>query len=187
MKRIMTLSLMLIMIFSLIACSPAAKADDHVRLILPASIMGDATDEDLEAMREDEGVVEVNRKGDDGVEVVLTKESHEKTLAEMKQGVDEMVESILEGENAVTSFKQIDYKDDMSEFTVLAKKDEFSEWDTFGVIGFYMTGAIYQVFNGVPIDDVDVIVKVLDIDTKEEITRGSYKEIRDAQLEGAGE
>lgn len=181
MKRILIISLIFSLLLGLIACSPA---EEHVRLNLPAGLMGEATDEELETMRQDEGVVEVTRLADESVEVVLTKEAHQTTLDEMKQGVEEMIDSILSGQNAVTSFKEIDYSDDLSEFTILAKKDEFSEWDTFGVIGFYMSGAIYQVFNGVALDDVDVIVKVLDIDTSEEISSGSYKEIRDAQLEG---
>lgn len=181
MKRSIGLLMAIIMILSLMACSKPPSQHDHVTLTLPAEFMTEATDQDIEDMMDEDGIVDASRNEDGSVQVVLTKQAHENTLKDMKSGTDDVIRGLIEGENAVASFREITYNDDHTAFTVLADKSLYSEWDAFSVIGFYMSGAIYQLFAGVPVKDIDVTVRILDYQTEEELLSGSYRELKDAQ------
>ena len=48
-------------------------------------------------------------------------------------------------------------------------------FDAFYMMGFYILGGYYQIVDGVPADQVDVIVNIIDDATGEQIESGSYK------------
>ena len=82
---------------------------------------------------------------------------------------------MLEGEEAVASFVSIDYADDFSKFDIYVN-DQYSAWDNFYALAFYISGAYYQSFAGVKADKIDVVVNFIDNETKENLNTASYRD-----------
>ena len=59
-------------------------------------------------------------------------------LEELKKSMDESIKNLTEGENAVASFMSIDYTDDYSEVNIQVNADEYTQWDNFYALAFYI-------------------------------------------------
>ncbi len=80
----------------------------------------------------------------------------------------------------------IDYTDDYSEVNIQVNADEYTQWDNFYALAFYMTGAYYQSFAGVAPDKIDVVVHFIDGDTKEVLSTVSYRDYVN-EMESSGD
>ncbi len=147
-----------------------------VDVTLPASFFSDMTEEEIKAGAEENGYSSYSVNDDGSVTYTTTKSQHADMLKEMKSGLDETIQDLIEGDEAVASFLSIDYTDDISEVKVYVDPETYSEFDSFSALTFYMTGAMYQSFEGVQPEEIDVVVYFIDNETKEVIDTASYKE-----------
>jgi hypothetical protein len=83
----------------------------------------------------------------------------------MKKGLDEIIASMTEGEEAVESVKEITYTDELNEFTIKCDASLYSEMDSLYAASFMIAGAAYKMFNGVDSESAYVIVNFVDAET----------------------
>lgn len=153
---------------------------------LPAALFDSMTEEDIKKTAEENGYSGCVVHEDGSVTYTMTKTKHKEMLEELKKSMDESIKNLTEGENAVASFMSIDYTDDYSEVNIQVNADEYTQWDNFYALAFYMTGAYYQSFAGVAPDKIDVVVHFIDGDTKEVLSTTSYRDYVN-EMESSGD
>ena len=178
MKRIFSLLLILVMIVSSCAAKPEPKEPDNISITLPAEIFSDTTDEEIKELTSEEGVLAINRLENGDIELVITKEAQREVLDGLKENIDSTITSLVDQANQFSSFSDISYKDDLSEFTILVDKASYQDYEMYSVLGFYISGVLYQMLTGIRLDEIDVAIEVLDKDTKEVINSESFREMR---------
>lgn len=136
------------------------------------------TDEEIVSAAREQNIVAVVEG--DTVIYTMTKPQRDEMLAELHTAAQEAVDGIIADDtNSVTG---VEYDDDMTSFQVSVDGDRFAPIESFLVLAFYIQGALYQQFAGIPQDDIDITVDFVDDATGEVLESGSYQEMR-ANLE----
>lgn len=187
MKKILALLLGPLLLFNLVACSNGTNdsnkdnqssnytqqkenqninnanggdKDDSNELItftVSADIVGEgATQEQLDAgIAATEGIESVVLNDDGSATYTMTKAAHAEMLTGLIAGIDEGIEEMLNSEEY--SFTAIDHNDDYTKFTVTTEDEELGFADSLSVMDFYMFGGMYASFNGVEVDNIEVV------------------------------
>lgn len=151
-----------------------------VEVTIPASFFEDETPEEIQAGAVDSGMISCTINDDSSVTYKMSKAKHRELMASLKEQIDSSIDDMLHGDEAIASFQSVKYNNDMSEFNIYVDKTLYSDWDSFYMLAFYMLGGYYQAFDGVPSEDIDVIVKFIDQATEEVLDTGSYKSFVEA-------
>lgn len=201
MKKFVTLLLATVMCFSLAACgggdsdennnggSAGVQVDEgifNVDITMAKTFFEDMTEDEIKAAAKENGFDKCVVNADGTVTYTMTKSKHEEILNELKANLEETIAGMLEGEEAVASFVSIDYADDFSKFDIYVN-DQYSAWDNFYVLTFYISGAYYQSFVGVSTDNIDVVVNFIDNETKENLNTASYRDWMSNSEDESGE
>lgn len=117
---------------------------------------------------------------DGSVTYKMSKSQHEEFLKGYKESIDGTISDMLNDENN-ESFVDITYNDSLTQFTISVDSEKFSMLDMINAFAFYIEGTYYQLFNFVPIDDVDVQVDFVDKDTGEVIETARMSEMNSTQ------
>lgn len=147
-----------------------------VDVTLPKAIANTMTDEDIKANVEEYGIKSYTKNDDGSLTYTMSKSTHKKLTDDMKANLEESINALCEGEEAVESFVKIEYNDDMSKFDVYIDSASYTMWDNLYMLTFYISGSYYQSLAGVDPDKMDVVVNYINNETKEVIESGSYKE-----------
>ena len=150
-----------------------------VEVTLPASFFEEETPEEIKAAAEENGFKECIVNEDGSVTYKMSKAKHKEMLEEMKASMDESIDEMINGEDAVESFVKIEYKDEFSSFDVYVNPELYTEWDGLYVLAFYLSGAYYQAFDGKDVEKIDIVVNFINNDTNEIISTSSYREWMD--------
>lgn len=135
---------------------------------------GALTDEEIVANAREKGITAV--VDGDTVVYTMTKSQRDQMLAEMRSSArDAADELIADQSNSVTG---VEFNDSMTSFTVSVDAARYGTLESLLALGFYIPGALYQQFNGVASDDIDVTVEFVDDATGEVLDTGSYQEMR---------
>lgn len=126
-----------------------------VELTIPASLIGETTQEDLDAAAaETDGIKSITLNEDGSATYVMTKAAHKKMVDDMAASARSYLDELADSEdNSITS---IVANDDYSEFDVTLSKEEVGFVDGFTAIGLYMAGGLYNAFAGTDVDDIVV-------------------------------
>jgi hypothetical protein len=115
----------------------------------------------------EEGVEEATVNEDGSVTYQMSKAKHKEMLKEIKTGVEETVEETMTSED-YKSIKDITFNDSFTEFTVVVDKTLYeNSFDGFAVFGLGITGAYYQIFNGIQAEEYKVTIDIKDETSKE--------------------
>jgi hypothetical protein len=147
-----------------------------VDITLPPSFFQDMTEDEIIADAKEEGYKSTKVNVDGSVTYTMSKAKRKEMLKGMKISIDESIEELLEGEERVESFVEIEHNDNLSKVDIYVDPELYSEWDSFYTFQFYMFGAFYQTFDGVATEEIDVIVNFIDNTTKDVLNTGSYKD-----------
>lgn len=194
MKKMLCLLLAFALMLSLAACGSSGTSSAgsssgngssisvdegllNVEVTLPASFFTDTTEEDIQAAATDQGFSDCVINEDGSVTYTMTKSVYNEVLEDLKAALDESIEGMVNGADAVASFQKIEYNDDLSEVDVYVDGETFSSLDALYAISFYMLGAYYQAFSGVPADEVDTVVEFIDQDSNEVLQSSSYQQM----------
>lgn len=161
-----------------------------VEITMPASFFEDMTADEIKAAAEEEGYKACEINADGSVTYTMSKAKHREALADFKASVDEAIEEMISGEEAVASFRRIEYNNNFSRIDVYVDSAAYTTWDAFSGLAFYVMGAYYQILSGDDPDAVDVVVNFIDEATDEVIHTMSYREFMEASAEadaGAGD
>jgi len=113
----------------------------------------------------------------DAVVYTITQAQQDEMLAQMRSSVQEAADGLITDDtNSVTG---VDFNDSMTSFKVSVDGDRYGEFESLLALGFYIQGAMFQQFNGVGVDDIDVIVEFIDDVTGDVLNTGSFDEMRE--------
>lgn len=201
MRKIFALLLALAMTLSLAACggggteeptesdSAGVQVDEgllNVDITVPASFFEDQTEEEIKAAADEQGYKKCVINADGSVTYTMSKAKHKEVMESFKTSIDEAIEDMVNGEEAVASFQKIEYNDDISEVNIYVDKSKYTAFDAFSGLAFYFMGAYYQVFSGDDQDTVDVVVNFIDSASGETLDTMSYREFMESNsTEGA--
>lgn len=125
-----------------------------VTINVPAEYMGETTQEEL-----DEKATAIGYKvvlNDDGsATYTMSKGQHKKMMAEMTESFKTSLNEMVESEN-YPNFTNIKANADFTNFTITTKSTELDMAESFSTLGFYMYGAIYNIYNGTAVDNIHV-------------------------------
>lgn len=156
-----------------------------VEVTIPAQFYEESESEPLSQEDVDKTVSELSFKSgklnvDGSVTYKMSKAQHEEFLKSYKDSVNSTISDMLNDENN-ESLIDITYNDDLTQFTISVDGEKFSMLDMFNALAFYIEGTYYQLFNFVPIDDVDVQVDFVNKDTGEVIETARMSEMNSAE------
>lgn len=160
------------------AAENKVAVDDNlltVDVTLGPAFFEDSTPEEIQAAAKENGFLNCRINDDGSVTYTMTKARRKEFLDEYEKSIEETLKDFTEGDDAVASFQEIRHNSDYSEFDVYIDPDKATVWDRFYFIPLYITGAYYQVFAGKDPDTMDVVVRFIDMNTKETVESGSYR------------
>ncbi|NLC96485.1 MAG: hypothetical protein GX675_02820 [Erysipelotrichaceae bacterium] len=91
---------------------------------------------------------------DDSVTLIIDGKEHAEAMKTLKEGYDESFKDLLE-ENDY-GFVSINYDEKITKFIIEVEGNEVSYAANFISILFYYYGAIYQMYDGIPQDEIKV-------------------------------
>ena len=150
-----------------------------VEVTMPAAFFEDETPEEIQANAKEQGVISCTINDDGSVTYKMTKAKRREMLNGFKKAIDDTIQDYTSGgENAPSSYKSISYNSKVTQFDVRVDRAAYenSFFDSLYVMSFYMLGGYFQIFDGVPEDQVNVIVNYIDDSTGEIIETGSYQD-----------
>ena len=138
-----------------------------VTLTLPASMFeGEDVNAKVEEMKQD-GAKEATVNEDGSITIKMSKSKHKEMIEEMKTSIIKSFEEIkTSGDFA--SIKDIKYNDDFSKITLEVVKAEYEgSFDAFVTLGIGTSAMIYNMYNGVEGDKLQVTIDAKDSETGE--------------------
>ncbi|WP_010676880.1 hypothetical protein [Bacillus timonensis] len=146
----------------------------NVEVTLPASMFEGQDIDKVIADAKAEGVKEVTKNEDGSLTYKMSKAKHKEMMKDMETSINETIEDMKTGEDYV-SIKDVTHNKDFTEFTLVVDKSAYeNSMDGFAVFGLGISGAYYQMFNGVSEDDYQVTISVKDQATGEVFDKVVY-------------
>ncbi|WP_091488558.1 hypothetical protein [Microbacterium pygmaeum] len=132
------------------------------------------TDEDIVAAAGEKGMSAA--VDGDAVIYTMTKLQREELLTGMRTSTQSSIDDLIADDS--NSIIGVEFDDAMTSFHVSVDGSRYSQLESLLVLAFYVPGALYQQFAGVPQEDVDVAVEFVDDTTGEVLNTGTYQEMR---------
>lgn len=159
----------------------------NVDVTLAATFFEDMTEEEIKKKAEEEGYKDCKINEDGSVTYTMTKKKRQEMLDEMKDSIKGTIAGVLDGEEKVESFIYIEHNDDFSKFDIYVDSEKYTIWDSLYSMTFFVAGAYYQSFAGVPSEEIDVVVNFVDNETQEVLDTSSYGNFMNSINAGSGE
>lgn len=148
----------------------------NVELTLPASFFEDQSKEQIEEDAKQKGIKEIKVNEDGSVYYKMSKATHKEILAEMKKGVEETIDTLVNGED-FASFKDISANKDFTKFTITVNQAAYEDsFDGFGLFGLAIVAAYYDTFTGNHKDNLNIEMILIDDITGETIETVNFPE-----------
>lgn len=125
-----------------------------VEITVPADFVGETTQEELDAEAAESGI-RIVLNDDGSATYTMTKQQHQNMMDEMRDSISQSLNEMI-GSEDYPDFTGIEANDDFTSFTVTTSASELGFADGLSVLGFYMYGGLYNVFNGTPADNIHV-------------------------------
>ncbi len=119
------------------------------------------------------GYKSITLNDDGSVTYILTKKQHKKMMNELKDNINSSISEMI-GSEDFPNFTDITYNENFTEFEISTKSTELNMADRFSILGFYMYGGMYNIFNGTAADNISV--KFVNADSGEEILTANSKD-----------
>ncbi|WP_077609605.1 hypothetical protein [Clostridium sp. Marseille-P2415] len=146
----------------------------YVELNIPAKFVGEQTQEDLNELCKEKGYKSITLNDDGSAAYLLTKQQHKQMMNEIKDNINSSITEMI-GSEDYPNYTNITANENFTEFEVTTKSAELSMAESFSVLGFYMYGGMYNIFNGTAVDNVSV--KFINADTGEVISTTNSKDM----------
>lgn len=184
MKRILILSLFMLLAIFVSACNQEKAADDksdaskkakteektdeksievdkgllNVEITLPASFFEDQDIETVISEAKEDGVKEVVKNDDGSLTYKMTKSKHKEMMEELKGSLLETVEDAKSNED-FASIKDVTHNNSFSEFTLVVDQEKYeNSFDGFAALGLGISGMYYQLFDGANPEEYKVTI-----------------------------
>ncbi len=125
-----------------------------VVITIPADYIGESTQEELENKAAEIGY-KVVLNSDGSATYTMTKSQHKRMMQELTDNINSSLDELV-GSEDYPNITAIETNDDFTEFTITTKSEKLELAESFSVIGFYMYGGMYNIFNGTSFDNIHV-------------------------------
>ncbi|MFT4007368.1 MAG: hypothetical protein QM683_17725 [Lacrimispora sp.] len=146
----------------------------NVELNIPADFVGKQTQEDLNELCKEKGYKSITLNDDGSATYVITKQQHKEMMEEIKNSIDSSISEMI-GSEDYPNYTDITTNDNFTDFTITTKSTELDMAESFSVLGFYMYGGMYNIFNGTAVDNVSVTF--INADSGEVISTSNSKDM----------
>lgn len=136
-------------------------------ITLPASVFMGQSMEAITADAKKQGVDEVVENADGSVTYKLSKSAYNKIMKNMEQALLDYVDELKAGTD-FASIKDVTYNKSFTEFTLIVDKAAYENgFDSMASLGLVLTASYYQLFSGVPSEEMKITIHTQDEATKE--------------------
>ena len=149
-----------------------------VVITMPADLVGETTQEELDQQAADSGVHSITLNEDGSATYVMSKEQHKKLLEDTRQSIRTSLDEMV-GSEDYPNITSVEANDDFTSFTVTTTSTEVSFTEAFSVIGLYMYGGIYGIFSGETPDNIHV--DFVNADTGEIIDSSDSQDMEESE------
>lgn len=148
----------------------------NVTITIPADYVGEeATQADLDEVCEAKGYKSITLNEDGSATYVMTKEQHKEMMEETRTLINDSLNEMI-GSESYPNITAIEANDDYTEFVVTTKSVELDMAESFSVMGFYLYGGLYAIYNGVEVDNISV--KFVNADTGNVISEANSSDLQ---------
>ncbi len=126
-----------------------------VTITVPADLVGDTTQEELDAKAADSDIHSITLNDDGSATYVMSKSQHKKMMQELADNINSTLSDMV-GSEDYPNFTDIKANSDFTNFTVTTTSTELDLTDSISIMGFYMYGGMYAIFNGSDVDNIHV-------------------------------
>ena len=127
----------------------------NVTLTIPKDFIGEVTQDEIDEAVKDKGYKSATLNSDGSVTYVMTKAQHKDLMKEITESINTNLLDMV-GTEDYPNITDVKANDDFSIFTITTKNEEPDMAESFSVIGLYMYGAMYKVFNGENVGNIHV-------------------------------
>ena len=126
-----------------------------VTLTIPKDFVGDTTQEKLDESVKEKGYKSATLNADGSVTYVMTKSQHKEMMDGITESINQSLSEMV-GSTEYPNITAVTANDDFTSFTITTKNAEPDMSESFAVIGLYMYGGMYAIFNGETADNIHV-------------------------------
>lgn len=149
-----------------------------VVITMPADLVGETTQEELDQQAAESGVHSITLNEDGSATYVMSKEQHKKLLEDTRESIRTSLDEMV-GSEDYPNITSVEANDDFTSFTVTTTSTEVSFTEAFSVIGLYMYGGIYGIFSGETPDNIHV--DFVNADTGEIIDSSDSQDMEESE------
>lgn len=145
-----------------------------VEVTVSADFLGELTEEEIASNAEDSEFSDYTINPDGSVTYRMSRGVYENALAEMKTGIDESIQETVDEYPDV--IRSVTYDDAVTEFDVVVDRAAYEAEFGIGFIAFTfgIAGMFYQMFEGVPEAEQQVLIEYVDEATGEVIDTQTF-------------
>ena len=126
-----------------------------VKLTIPKDYVEGETQESLDAKAKEAGWKSATLNADGSVTYEMTKKQHKVMMDELVENINTELNNMC-GSEDYPNYVSITASDNFTNFTVVSKSSELGLTESISVLGFYMFGGMYNVFNGTTVDNIHI-------------------------------
>ena len=151
----------------------------NVEVTIPPDFLGESTEEEIRADAKEQGIKEVTFNDDGSVTYKMSKSDHKKIVKEMAVELDKSLEE-MSSSGDFPSIQKVTANKDYTQFDLTVNRAEFENgMDSFAVLGLMLGSTYYQMFAGKAVDDIELVVNYIDVDTGEVFETADLTESED--------
>ena len=126
-----------------------------VKLTIPKDYVEGETQESLDAKAKEAGWKSATLNADGSVTYEMTKKQHKVMMDELAENINTELNNMC-GSEDYPNYVSITASDNFTNFKVVSKSSELGLTESISVLGFYMFGGMYNVFNGTTVDNIHI-------------------------------
>ena len=126
-----------------------------VEITVPSDFVGDTTQDKLDSTANELGYKSITLNDDGSATYIMSPKQHRQMMEEIANNINSSLSDMV-GSEDYPNITDISANEDFTKFTITTTSTELSLAESFSVIGYYMYGGMYNIFNGTPVDNVHV-------------------------------
>ena len=149
------------LIFLVLVASVLIGCSGNEKVVLPAALFTDMSDEEIKALKDEQGYEEVTVNDDDTVTLIMSKEKHEEIVDGIHKDLDNSFDEVI---NADSSFiTKVEKNDQLDHFIFVGKESAYEEsYAVYAELSVLMNAYYYHFFQGKSEDEIEITFEYID-------------------------
>ena len=154
--------------------APQVAPREDVTFTIPVELLN-GEEPNLDEVNENY-VKEVTKNEDGSYTITLTADGHEELITSITDQLNNSCVEILNDKENYPNIEDIQHNADFTEFTIVCSSQNLNMGEGFISLSMMFAGAMFQIFNGVDVDSIDVKVTYKDSSTDQEFDSYSFRD-----------